>query len=49
MKDIQKKHQTSSCTELYGIEDEKGLFVPSISLEETDEARGLIFAWVAIL
>ena len=29
--------------EIYGIEDEKGLFEPSISLEEMDEARGLIF------
>ena len=32
-----------SSTEIYGIEDEKGLFVPSISLEEKDKARGLIF------
>ena len=32
-----------SYTEIYGIEDEKGLFVPSISLEETDGARGLNF------
>ena len=30
-------------TEIYRIEDEKGLFGPSILLEETDEARGLIF------
>ena len=34
---------TIMCTKIYGIEDEKGLFEPSISLKETDEARGLIF------
>ena len=32
-----------SYTEIYGIEDWEGLFVASISLEEKDEARGLIF------
>ena len=30
-------------TEIYGIEDEKGLFVLSISLEETYKAKWLIF------
>ena len=43
---IQQYHQLVNAivyTEIYGIVDERGLFVPSISLEETDETRGLIF------